>query len=429
VRLPFAPPPTTPLEARRWTVRLRLTALYGGLFLASGGVLLAITYALVDHYLGVAGYVVSIHGATTTGQQGAALIINAKGLPAPANAPITLPSPQQAFALGEQLKAVALHQRAGALHQLLVESCVAFAIMACVSILLGWVVAGRALRPLRAMTMAAHALSEHNLHERLPADGPRDELSDLATTFNALLGRLEAAFDSQRRFVANASHELRTPLTLERAVVEVALADPGAGVERLRAACERVLEIGADQEAMIDALLTLARSQRGLDVRQPIDLGTAAADAVDAVLPLASARSITVDADIGAAPAAGDARLAERLVANLVDNAVRHNVPGGWVRVVTATVERRAVVRVANSGPVVRDDEVGRILQPFQRLGTERAGHGDGVGMGLSIVSAIASAHGAGLRVRPQEGGGLDIDVAFPAVPAAFRVARAGAVV
>jgi signal transduction histidine kinase len=423
VRLPFASAATRWPDARRWTVRLRLTALYGALFLASGAVLLAITYALVDHYLVAGGYVVSVGGAAP----GAAVVINAKGL-APPGPAIRVPTPQQAFSLGEQLRALALHQRAASLHQLLVDSCVALAIMAGISILFGWLVAGRALRPLRAMTTAAQALSEHNLDERLPVDGPRDELRDLATTFNALLARLEGAFDSQRRFVANASHELRTPLTLERAVVEVALADPDADAESLRAACQRVLEIGTEQEAMIEALLTLARSQRGLDHREPVDVGVAAADAVEAARAAARARSVSVVTETAGAPALGDPRLVERLVANLVDNAVRHNVPGGDVRVTTSIVDGRAVLRVANTGPVVPPEELRRLMLPFQRLGPERSGRGDGVGMGLSIVSAIASAHGAWVTVRARQHGGLDVEVTFPAAAVQPSV-LAGAVV
>jgi signal transduction histidine kinase len=392
--------------------------LYGGLFLVSGAVLLTITYALVDRYLGTGSVVVNIRN---TGATGVAAVIDAKGV-TPAQALLRLPTPDQAFALGQQLKAVAAHQRAVSLHQLLVESGVALAITACVSTLLGWLVAGRALRPLRAMTSAAQAISEDNLHERLPADGPRDELRELATTFNGVLARLEAAFDSQRRFVANASHELRTPLTLERAVVEVALADPGADTESLRAACQRVLEIGAEQEGMIEALLTLARSERGVDRRTPVDLGVAASDAVEAAGAAATARSVEVTSRTGAAPILGDPRLVERLVANLVDNAVRYNTPGGTVHVVVSAVDAHAVLRVVNTGPIVRQDEVARIMQPFQRLGADRSAGWDGYGMGLSIVAAIAAAHGAAFTVRARAEGGLDVHVMFPLVVAARPV-------
>ena len=424
MRTPFAPPPRS-TDTRQWTVRLRLTALYGALFLASGAVLLAITYGLVAHDLRANDFAVTIRGATT---DGAAVIIHARGINAP-TPPINVPSPSEAFALGQQLQSASQHQRGAALHQLLVDSCLGLGIMACISILLGWVVAGRALRPLRVMTTAAQALSEHNLHERLPADGPRDELRDLAFTFNALLARLEGAFDSQRRFVANASHELRTPLTLERAVIEVALADPDADVGTLRAACRRVLEIGAEQETMIEALLTLARSQRELDERGPVELGVVVADAVEAARPVAEARSVSIEAETGTATALGDARLIERLVANLVDNAVRHNISGGSVRVATHVDGGRAALRVSNTGPVVRPEDVATIMRPFQRLGVERSGHGEGLGMGLSIVSAIAAAHGAALTVRAQERGGLDIEVRFPSVTAAQPVARSGTVV
>jgi signal transduction histidine kinase len=389
-------------------MRMRLTALYGAVFLASGTVLLAITYVLVAHRLPGSTVYVRSNGAGTP--RSAIIGVGPQSI---GGTPIPL-TPQQAQAVFRQVQETAARQRADALHQLVVESGVALAIMAVASMGLGWLLAGRALRPLREMTSAARQLSEDNLHKRLPADGPPDELGDLATTFNALLGRLERAFESQRQFVAHASHELRTPLTLERAILEVTLADPDADTAALRSACERVLAIGAQQEALIEALLTLARSQRGLDEYRPVDVAAATAEAVEAGRAASAARAVTVEADLGPAWAAGDQRLVERLASNLVDNAVRYNHDGGTVGVRTGTVDGHAVLSVTNTGPPVAGVEIERLFQPFQRLETGRATSADGVGLGLSIVAAIASAHGAALAAGPVPGGGLRIDVRFP---------------
>ena len=410
-----------------WTVRLRLTALYGALFLVSGGVLLGTTYALVAQRLPSAASQVQVtvrspgplrqivigNGSGNVAGNSPNLFLRTGGASATVPAKGPLNGPPDPLALLAQLQSAAEAQRAGSLRELLIGSGVALGAMVVVSSALGWLMAGRALRPLRAMTGAAQEISEANLHERLPETGPRDELRRLAATFNALLARLESAFDSQRRFVANASHELRTPLTLERAVLEVALADPGADVASLRAACQRALSIGAEQETLIEALVTLARSQRGLDERHPVDLAATAA----AVAARCDAADRSVDMEIDTAPAvlSGDQRLVERLVANLLDNGVRHNYPGGWLHLNTSTTTSgRAVLRVSNTGPVVRRAEVPDLMQPFQRAGADRAGHADGWGLGLSIVSAIGAAHDAQVEVEPRPAGGLDVVVVFP---------------
>jgi signal transduction histidine kinase len=288
--------------------------------------------------------------------------------------------------------------------------------MAVASIWLGWLVAGRALRPLRTITNAARDISANNLHRRLALEGPDDDVKQLANTFDDLLGRLEASFDAQRQFVANASHELRTPLTLERTLVEVALADPDATVDSLRATCERVLAAGEQQERLIEALLTLSRSQRGLDHREPFDLAAIAADILETRGPEAEARGLRIVTAVERAEASGDKRLAERLVANLVDNATRHNVPGGRIEVATTGRAGRAILRIANTGPMIRSDDLDRLYQPFQRLDAERNGDQDGLGLGLSIVQAIATAHGATLATKAQREGGLEITVTFPPV-------------
>jgi signal transduction histidine kinase len=287
--------------------------------------------------------------------------------------------------------------------------------MAVVSVALGWLVAGRVLRPLRAMTTATREISEQNLHERLRVPGPSDELKDLGDTIDRLLARLEGAFDAQRRFVANASHELRTPLTVSRAMLEVALADPGLDLDSLRSTCEEVLAAQEHQEQLVEALLTLARSQRGLDRQESLDLGHVVSEVLLAHGPDAVARGLTVDAALGPALISGDPRLIERLVSNLVENGIRHNVPSGRIEVAVGTGPGRAVLRVANTGPLVTDDQIERLFQPFQRLQAgSSAGHDDGLGLGLSIVAAVATAHGAALRARPGLDGGLDVEVRFP---------------
>jgi signal transduction histidine kinase len=404
---PGAPSPGT--SRRRWrlprrTVRLKLTLLYGGLFLACGAALLAVTYVLVEHRLPVA---ISTQGQTSGGGSvNAFCAINGTG----SSGTTTLPASGCATIL-----ATANQERNAALNQLLEESGIALAIMTVVSIGLGWLVAGRVLRPLRTMTSAARRISARNLHQRLALDGPDDELSELGKTFNGLLARLERSFAAQRQFVANASHELRTPLARQRTLVEVALRDPSPTVGSLQAVCERVLATGEEQERLIETLLTLARSQRGLDRCESLDLAAVADDAVQASEAGVQTRGLRVHGALAEAPALGDLRLAERLVANLVDNAVRHNVPGGWIEVVTGLREGRALLSVANTGPVIPPEKVDLLFQPFGRL-ENRVGR-DGLGLGLSIVTAIAAAHEADLRARPLPGGGLEVEVHFPRLP------------
>jgi signal transduction histidine kinase len=294
--------------------------------------------------------------------------------------------------------------------RILTISAVTLAAMVLVSIVLGWLVAGRFLRPLRTITATARDISATNLHRRLGQGGRTDEFAELASTLDDLFARLDAAFASQRHFVANASHELRTPLTAERALLQVALADQDATVDSLRATCQDVLALGEAQERLIEALLTLAGGEQGVEQREPFDLAVVA----HGVLLTRQAEGIEVDSALGAAPAAGDPRLVESLVANLVDNALRHNVPGGRVEIATATVEGGARITVRNTGPVIPPDQVERLFQPFQQLGGQRIRHNAGHGLGLAIVRAIAGAHGATLTTRPRPEGGLDIEVTFP---------------
>jgi signal transduction histidine kinase len=419
------------------TVRWRLTLLYGGLFLISGAALLAITYTLVDNAAvfpqgprysfiatdrrrSLAGdqarlasaelqQLATLHGRGSVKlPAGAQLKVVGKKLPPPIERLLRTPSGQRA--LGE----VVYTQHVADLHQLIIESALALALMAIISTALGWVVAGRVLRPLRTMTTATQEISEENLNRRLSMRGPRDELRQLADTIDGLLGRLEGAFDAQRRFVANASHELRTPLTAVRALLEMVLSDPTATVATFRATCEQVLEESEQQEQLIEALLTLAQGQRGIDRAEAVDLASVVGEVLGSREGVAAARDVKIGRALAGATISGDGRLIERLVSNLVDNAIRHNAPGGRVDV-SLRSGGRVTLTVTNTGPVVPPEEVERLLQPFQRLAADRTSYRDGLGLGLSIVAAIARSHDAMLAVRARPDGGLEIDLHFPA--------------
>ena len=448
--------------------------LYGGLFLVAGAALLAITYGLVAGGTAMTGSKSSvlITRSAGTSQQLPAFPANVIGAVArpvngesgqaagagqvsggqvsggqapPLSGSVTAPSGGQTAvvqllayagkvtAVFKQLTAAQTAQlraqqqnadaryeelRTSQLDTLLTRSGLALAIMALASIGLGWLIAGRALRPVRTMSSRARGISERNLHERLALDGPDDELKELGDTFDGLLGRLEAAFESQRRFVANASHELRTPITLERALVEVALSDPNQSVESLRETCRRVLTASEQQERLIEALLTLARSQRGLESRTPVDLREVTAEAVRAVPP----DGIEISTELGEASTTGDPAMVERLVANLMQNAIRYNEPDGWVTAWTGMRGGEPTLEVTNPGPVVKPEQVHELVKPFSRLdgkGSVSARNADarqGLGLGLSIVQAIVDAHGARLTTAPRADGGLKVVVSFPAL-------------
>ncbi len=416
------------LRQPKTTVRWRLTLLYGGLFLVCGAALLAITYTLVDHAtVSNTPFRFAIGGGAATRPPStpkfqhvpirAAARPPSGTFPKPIQKLLNTPSGRRA------ILSVGSVQRISDLHQLVIESSIALAIMTIISAALGWVVAGRVLAPLRTMTGATQQISETNLHERLAMAGPPDELRQLADTIDGLLGRLEGAFDAQRRFVANASHELRTPLTAVRALLEMVLSDPRATVGTFRTTCRQVLEESEQQEQLIDALLALAQGQRGVDNRERIDLAAVVGDVLRAQEGKATGRDIHVDASLEPAPIAGDRRLIGRLVSNLVDNALRHNVPGGTARIVVRAGAGDVDLAVINTGPVVPAGEVDRLLQPFQRLAGDRVGHGEGLGLGLSIVAAIANAHDAALEVKPGADGGLEISVRFERAPDADQVA------
>jgi signal transduction histidine kinase len=377
----------------RRTVRLRLTLLYGALFIVSGAALLTITYVLVVH------------------STGNVLFLHRVG-----SSPRGLPTVPQAFqAQAAQVRRQAEAQHTHELHQLLIESGLALAIMSVLSLLAGWVMAGRVLTPLRTMTATTQRISEANLHQRLALDGPRDELKELADTIDGLLARLETAFEAQRRFVANASHELRTPLTMMRTSLDVATGKPaGASVELT--ALEHKLREGLDQaDRLVESFLTLARAQHGaVSDRATVELPSVAQAALDARRGAIAARGLSVQMALGPATVTGNRTLLAQMVENVLDNAVRHNQAGGWIRVHTESERARARVTVESGGAPLSAGAVAELAQPFQRIDGARRGSEHGVGLGLSIVDAIAQAHGGALSLEAQPCGGLRVVIDLP---------------
>ncbi len=277
-----------------------------------------------------------------------------------------------------------------------------------------WQLAGLYLRPLRTLNATARDIAATNLHRRLGLQGPDDELTQLGSTLDDLFGRLESSFESQRRFVANASHELRTPLAGQRTLLQVALADPDATDESLRAACEEALALGERQERLVDGLLTLASSERGIERREPLDLAEIAERVLVSRQQEAARRGVEIRASLDAAPTTGDPVLIESMIANLLDNAIQHNTPDGSIDLTTNRHKAASQVAVGNTGPSVPTAEVERLFQPFQRLGHNRTRSGDGHGLGLAIVQAIAKAHDVKITAHPRSAGGLDVEVNFP---------------
>jgi signal transduction histidine kinase len=298
--------------------------------------------------------------------------------------------------------------------QLLIASGIALAVFVVAAAALGWLLAGRVLRPLRTITAAARRISASSLDERLALPGPDDELKELADTLDSLFARLEASFGAQRRFAANASHELRTPLTRERTLLQVTLADPAATVGTWQAVGRELLASNAEQERLIEAMLALASSEAGTGEREPADLAAITSVALAAARPAISRHALSVHADIQPAVLDGDPLLVQQLVTNLIDNAVRHNIPGGDIQVSTTTSDGAAILSVTSSGQVIPAAEVDRLFQPFQRLGPRPARRDGGHGLGLSIVRAIATAHAATITAQPRPDGGLAIVVTFP---------------
>jgi signal transduction histidine kinase len=457
-----------PRRPRR-TARLRLTALYSGLFLLTGVALAAITYVLferateyrtpaiprIPHTPAIGKLQLPSPLAKTLPQQFnlvqnqlaraqiqlAQAQLRLAGLPAGplATQDQQLRQDQQQLTQDQHQLAQSVHQlgqsvhqlaqagsvqtaqRAADSHQLLVNSGIALAVVAVLALLAGWLVAGRMLRPIRIITGTARRISSTSLHERLALDGPEDELKELGDTLDSLFARLEAAFEAQRHFVANASHELRTPLTAERTLLQVALDDPGTTTAAWRSTAVEVLASSDEQARLIEALLTLASSESGLNGNEPFDLATSVRAALAGLQPEIGRPGIQIGGVTEPAPLDGDPMLVERLVANLLTNAVRHNIAGGRVEVRAGVKDGRAVLSVTNTGPLIPIAEVDRLFQPFQRLDRRRANYTDGHGLGLSIVRAIATAHDATITAQPRPDGGLSVSVSFPqpASPAA----------
>jgi signal transduction histidine kinase len=380
------------LRLPRRTARLRLTLLYSGLFMALGTVLIAIIFVLA--------------GSATVSASRAVAVVPQHVAPAGAAAARLTRIP-----IG-----IARKQHDADIGRLLEVSWVVLVLTAIGSAVLGWFAAGRVLAPLRSITTTARTISAGSLHQRLAIAGPDDEFKQLGDTLDELLARLEASFESQRRFVANASHELRTPLTVERTLLQVALADPNASAQELRATCEEVLAAGAEQERLLESLLTLASSERGLDRRERLDLATIVGHALLTGEPERKQRSLELTTELTPAPMIGDPALVERLVANLIDNAVHHNAAGGRIEVRTGIDAGDAMLAVKNTGAVIATREIEGLLEPFRRLAGGRTADTDGHhGLGLSIVRAIAVAHGATLELQAPCEGGLLITVRFQA--------------
>ncbi len=406
-----------PRLARR-TVRFRLTLMYGALFLACGIVLVGITYALAAQSTPSA-YTISGPNGDTNGlaqettNPGGDRSAHSTSREVSGVGVTGVADTEQADAIARRTEQLARAQRAEHLRSLLTQSGIALAITTVISLGLGWIVAGQLLRRLQRVTAAARTISVNNLHERLAMDGPEDELKDLGDTFDQLLGRLEAGFEAQRRFIANVSHELRTPMARQRTVAQVAISDPDATVDGLRAAHERVLAAGAQQERLVQALLTLARGQAGIDRREDFDLAQLTADIMLSRAEAAEQRELTVRSTLEPALVLGDAALAEQMITNLVDNALRHNIRHGLVEITTGTENGRSRLTVANTGREIPESAIPQLFQPFERLGAERVGRNEGLGLGLSIVQAIAEAHHAELETVTRPGGGLIITVRF----------------
>ena len=390
------------------SARLRLTLWYTLLFVVGGAVVLALNYALVDRSLTANPDEVRIAVAEKLGISPNEVRANERG-----EAPDI-----DDRTLFRQVQSQIAHDH---LEHLLTESAIALAVMGLVSVGLGWLIAGRVLRPVHEMTSAARRLSETNLHERIDLHGPDDELKELADTFDAMLARLETAFDAQRRFVADASHELRTPLTVMRAEVDVTLADPDASPADLRAMAETVRDATERSESLIDSLLVLARSDSASLVVEPFDLDELVRYVLERLGAESALRGITIESSLEPGGVVGDRSLIERLVANLVENAIRHNVAGGWVTIATSRHGSRVELRVANGGPVLDAKSIEDLFRRFHRSAAARDRGTPGFGLGLSIVESVARAHHGDVEATPLPDGGLAVVVTFPASPVATR--------
>jgi signal transduction histidine kinase len=384
--------------SRLLSARSRLTLLYTALFTLGGTTLVLITYLLVANTLhptatpripaSVQRALEQCLQAARTGRAG------------------VMQKCAAVYANGVQAGAAA--QRSTTLAHLLTYSLLSLAGATLLAAAAGWIAAGRIFRPVHRLTAAARAASEQNLTQRIALQGPRDELRELADTFDTMLERLDRAFTSQRQFIANASHELRTPLTVMRTAMDVVLAKPEPTRGELVSMAAEIRQAVAHCERLIEALLVLARNDQARTLTDPLDLAAVAEDALEG----RSANGITMTATLGEAPVTGDGVLLERLVANLLDNAERYNIAGGTVTISTSAHNATSVLRVVNTGTVVPADLVERLFLPFTRL-DDRTRH-DGFGLGLALVSSIAAVHGGTVTATAVPAGGLDIIVRLP---------------
>ncbi|MCP2354224.1 signal transduction histidine kinase [Nonomuraea thailandensis] len=368
------------------SIRWRLTITYSALVFAAAAALLFSVYAIVGNAISAAWPIFET------------------------NLPPTLDAQFQEYMRSYQKLAVQYARDA-----LLTSSVMALVGVGILALIIGYFIADRALRPVAQMTATAKKLSESTLaHQRIALEGPNDELKELADTFDAMLTRLNVAFDTQRRFVANASHELRTPLTINRTVLEIALSDPEASQD-LKALGRTLLEVNARNEKLIEGLLLLARSERELAVRKPLDVMEVAQTAVEQLAPFAEEHGVTVSTELVSAPTIGDPVLLERSVSNLLENAVKYNIPENgkvWIR--TGMADGALVVQVANTGQHVPAYEVNSLFEPFRRLHADRVDSAKGSGLGLSIVRAVVQAHGGNVAAVPRDGGGLVVTIRLP---------------
>ncbi|MFJ4778866.1 sensor histidine kinase [Streptomyces sp. NPDC088762] len=406
---PAAPPkptwdpgqPEGPFPWLRPTIRIRLTLLYGGMFLIAGILLLSIIYLLAAQAL----------------REGNALpfkIVGGQNIQVSSTTCAGVANDQSYDQFYSAITQCILEQRKHALDDLLSRSLMALLGLSIIAFAFGYAMAGRVLSPLGKITRTARRVVGSDLTRRIELDGPDDELMELADTFDEMLDRLERAFTAQQRFVANASHELRTPLAINRTLLEVHLSDPGAPVE-LQQLGKTLLATNERSEQLVEGLLLLARSENQIVERKPVDLAEVASRALDQVREEAEAKGVEIRGERALAVVQGNGVLLERIALNLVQNAVRYNVPeDGWVEVTTEVQHGQAVLLVSNTGPVIPAYEVDNLFEPFRRLRTERTGSDKGVGLGLSIARSVARAHGGRIQAIPREGGGLVMRVTLP---------------
>ncbi|MDL5204259.1 HAMP domain-containing sensor histidine kinase [Streptomyces sp. ALI-76-A] len=408
---PQAPPkptwdprrPEPPFPWLRPTIRIRLTLLYGGMFLIAGILLLSIIYLLAAQ-------------ALNTGNEPLFKIVDGRSVSVTSsNCPaVNGANDIELDKFNQLISACIDHQRQIALDNLLSRSLLALLGLAIIAFAFGYAMAGRVLSPLGRITRTARAVAGSDLSRRIELDGPDDELKELADTFDEMLERLQRAFTAQQRFVGNASHELRTPLAINRTLLEVHLSDPDAPME-LQQLGKTLLATNERSEQLVEGLLLLARSDNQIVERKPVDLAEVAEQAVDQVHAEAEAKGVLIRGEQKPAVVQGNGVLLERIALNLVQNAVRYNVPeGGWVEVTTEIQHGQAMLVVSNTGPVVPAYEIDNLFEPFRRLRTERTGSDKGVGLGLSIARSVARAHGGHISALPREGGGLVMRVTLP---------------